>query len=257
MVFRNTGTESLSSVIGAKALSLPDSTHVDPAKLGILAQLGFAQPWTTVQDAIGDLPAPAMAGEVPVIPNHVSRSYSAEVVQSFADTMPGQRNPKYKRDRLRWNEPAKTIRAQGKPKADGSGQKNSSHQSLHPEEHRQLTVRESARIQTFPDWYVFDSSFVNGYRIVGDAVPPVLGAILAAAIRDQMVEPAPPKTDEDTVLAGRSGPPNPRLLPLDDLSYRTGGAGRCNPSYAFLPQPVRRRVHVQVAGQPPSNFTLR
>lgn len=171
-------------------LRFPEATHSDPAKLGLLGEAGYLAPWCTVQDAISDLPFPVPAGERPEIPNHVARRYSLEVVESFAATPPGKRNPRYKRDRLRWDAPAKAIRAQGKPKADGSGQKNSSHQSIHPVEHRQITVRESARIQTFPDWYEFDSTFVNGYRVVGDAVPPRLAEVVAQAVRVQAFDGA-------------------------------------------------------------------
>src|SRR5207253_4629009 len=112
----------------------------------------------------------------------------------------GKRNDSYKRDRLRWDRPAKVIRAQGKPKPDGSGQKNSSHQAIHPDEPRQLTVRECARIQTFPDWYVLPKTFVNGYRIVGDAVPVELARILGRALRAQ-AEPQSRKAE--LVAVGR------------------------------------------------------
>lgn len=173
-------------VRGTSPPAFPDPTYGDPQRLGLLGHAGLIRPWRTVRDAIGDLPDPVPAGSDPEIPNHVARRYSAAVISSFAMTPPGKRNPRYKRDRLRWDEPAKTVRAQGKPKADGSGQKNSSHQSIHPDHHRQLTVRECARIQTFPDWYEFDRTFVNGYRVVGDAVPPQLGEILAAAVRDHI-----------------------------------------------------------------------
>ena len=108
-------------------------------------------------------------------------------MESLEQTPPGKRNPRYKRDRLLWDAPAKTIRAQGKLKSNGSGQRNSSHQSIHPREHRQITVREAARIQTFPDWYEFDRTFVNGYRIIGDAVPPQLGTELASAMRAELL----------------------------------------------------------------------
>lgn len=120
------------------------------------------------------------------MPNHVARRHGESVRRSFAATPPGKRNAAYKRDRLRWDRPAKVIRAQGKPKPDGSGQRHSSHQSIHPEEHRQLTVRECARIQTFPDWYVFPETFANGYRIVGDAVPVELGRALGECMRQEL-----------------------------------------------------------------------
>ncbi|HET8607500.1 MAG TPA: DNA cytosine methyltransferase [Gaiellaceae bacterium] len=157
----------------------PEPTHYDP--LGP-QPLSASAPWRDVRAAIADLPPAARPGEAPAVPNHVARRHGEQVVQGFAATPPGKRNPAYKRDRLHWDRPAKVIRAQGKPKLDGSGQRHSSHQSIHPEEHRQLTVRECARIQTFPDWYVFPETFANGYRIVGDAVPVELARVLGDAM---------------------------------------------------------------------------
>jgi DNA (cytosine-5)-methyltransferase 1 len=186
---------------GSDPLSFPEATHARVDRVGMLGLLGFEEPWRTVQDAIADLPSAVKPGETPALANHITRSYSAEVIESFAATPPGKRNPKYKRDRLKWDEPAKAVRAQGKWKSNGSGQKNSSHQSLHPEEHRQLTVRESARVQTFPDWYEFDPTFVNGYRVVGDAVPPLLARVIAESIRAQMFADAPAESTAVEALA--------------------------------------------------------
>jgi DNA (cytosine-5)-methyltransferase 1 len=151
----------------------PEPTHADPLRHPELASMERL-PWLTVRDAIGDLPPAAPPGTEPDVPNHVARRHSDETRDSFAETLPGQRNARFKRDRLHWDRPSKVIRAQGKPKLDGSGQKNSSHQPLHPDEPRQLTPRECARIQTFPDWYWLPSTFVNAYRVMGDAVPPTL-----------------------------------------------------------------------------------
>lgn len=171
---------------GTESPTFPLATHGDPSRIGLLGDAGILKPWSTTRDAIGDLPPAADYGTEPTVPNHVARRYSDPVLESFKETAPGKRNPRYKRDRLRWDAPAKTIRAQGKLKANGSGQRNSSHQSIHPSEHRQITVREAARIQTFPDWYVFDRTFVNGYRVVGDAVPPALAAVLGQAVRSEL-----------------------------------------------------------------------
>lgn len=170
---------------GHEAPAFPDPTHYDPERLD--RRLTAASPWQDVRSALKGLPPAAPPGGESEIPNHVSRRHGPAVIEAFAATPPGKRNPQYKRDRLRWDRPSKVIRAQGKPKPDGSGQKNSSHQPIHPVEHRQLTVRECARIQTFPDWYDLPATFVNGYRIVGDAVPPELGRILGEAMHEALL----------------------------------------------------------------------
>ena len=164
---------------GDRPPAFPEPTHYDPERP---QPLSAATPWRDVRWAISDLPPAAKPGDAPEVPNHVARRHGEPVVRSFADTPPGKRNAAYKRDRLRWDRPAKVIRAQGKPKPDGSGQRHSSHQSIHPEEHRQLTVRECARIQGFPDWYAFPATFANGYRVVGDAVPVELARVIGSAM---------------------------------------------------------------------------
>ena len=58
---------------------------------------------------------------------------------------------------------------------------------LHPEEHRGLSVREAARIQGFPDDFLFAGSRLAQYRMVGNAVPPPLARQIAIAIRDQLL----------------------------------------------------------------------
>lgn len=50
---------------------------------------------------------------------------------------------------------------------------------LHPNEHRPFTVREAARIQGFPDDYVFDCNNRTAFRLIGNAVPPPMGRMVA------------------------------------------------------------------------------
>lgn len=57
----------------------------------------------------------------------------------------------------------------------------------HPFENRRFSIREIARIQSFPDDFVFPyTSVQNAYKVIGNAVPPVLGWVIATAIKEHL-----------------------------------------------------------------------
>ncbi len=53
----------------------------------------------------------------------------------------------------------------------------------HPEQDRTISIREAARIQSFPDRFVFEGSYSEQYDQVGNAVPPKLAAAIGAEVR--------------------------------------------------------------------------
>jgi len=57
---------------------------------------------------------------------------------------------------------------------------------IHPEQHRTLTIREAARIQTFPDHFRFAGPPSHAFRQIGEAVPPLLAQALGRKIRSEL-----------------------------------------------------------------------
>lgn len=61
---------------------------------------------------------------------------------------------------------------------------------IHPEHSRALSIREAARLQTFPDRFVFEGTKDSQYQQVGNAVPPLLGEAIAEKVAEILDTPS-------------------------------------------------------------------
>lgn len=188
----------------------PKRTHIDPeASPSLIARLfddaqfvDAPEAWNTVRDAIGDLPAPSgtelRQDSLPPLDLHFGRSPTPLSLRRYRAIpnegmnrfdlqrrAPDLTPPCWTRKksgstdvfgRLWWGRPAFTIRTEFFKPEKG--------RYLHPEQHRPITHREAARLQSFPDHFVFSGTKTEIAKQIGNAVPPLLASRIAASVAE-------------------------------------------------------------------------
>jgi len=174
----------IGSKIGLPVFPLP--THKDPSKNSTFDNQDLPS-WLTVRDAIADLPP------IPDENNwHIGRNPTELSKKRYRCIPPGGNRwdlpleimPEcWKRKinggtdlfgRLRWDMPSVTIRTEFYKPEKG--------RYLHPVEHRPITHREAARLQGFPDNFLFTGKKISVGIQIGNAVPPPMGRQIGNAI---------------------------------------------------------------------------
>lgn len=163
----------------------------------------------SVMEAIGDLPSLGVSDgqwvrKLPrgdLVFSHVSRYHNPADLQRYQALGQGQdyldlvrQNPElqnYRTDafndkyfRLRGDRPSKTIVAH--LKKDGNSY-------IHPVQHRSISVREAARLQSFPDDYLFTGSRGDQFVQIGNAVPPLMARAIATSLMQHLLTVHPQK----------------------------------------------------------------
>ena len=126
------------------------------------------RPWRTVRDVISDLPDPR-SNEAAALANHRFKS-GARCYRGHTGSP--------------WDQPAKTL------KAGDHGVPGGENTLRHPNGRvRYFTVREAARLQTFPDDYEFHGSWTETMRQLGNAVPVKLSFSVAESVANALRSP--------------------------------------------------------------------
>ncbi|MBM3473516.1 MAG: DNA cytosine methyltransferase [Armatimonadetes bacterium] len=119
--------------------------------------------------------------------------HTPETVARFDQTEPGAHEPISRFYRLPADGVAHTLRA-------GTGPERGSYTAprpIHPLHPRCITVREAARLHSFPDWFQFHPTKWHGFRQVGNSVPPRLARAVAGMMGRAASLKGVPKGDGD------------------------------------------------------------
>lgn len=150
----------------ARPPALPDRLKRRVERLDLLAT---SRPrWRTVRDALCGLPEPVMGKEHPTILNHVGNPGAKQYPGHTGSPM---------------DLPAKTLKAGDHGVPGGENMLRRLDGTV-----RYFTVREAARLQGFPDDYLFRGSWSEIMRQLGNAVPVPLAQVVATRLRDLLSE---------------------------------------------------------------------
>ncbi|MGF7534726.1 DNA (cytosine-5-)-methyltransferase [Bacillus mexicanus] len=140
----------------------PEPTHSEEGLFGL--------PWVSAKEAIDDL-----WGQIdsPDFLNHTSKDYSK------AKFYPGKKMQG--NNRISAHKPAGTIRAEHHGNIEAHYRTNNPEDEEDMNSWRRLSIRECARLQSFPDEFNFTVSASSAYKMIGNAVPPVMAWHIARA----------------------------------------------------------------------------
>jgi DNA (cytosine-5)-methyltransferase 1 len=143
---------------------MPEQLREKVGQLSMLWSGALLRPWRTVRDAIHDLPRIAVGESCAITPNHYlnpgARSYAGHTGSAL-------------------DQPAKALKAgdHGVPGGENT-------LKLDEGNVRYFSVRECARIQTFPDEWRFAGSWTESMRQLGNAVPVLLAETVARTLHE-------------------------------------------------------------------------
>jgi DNA (cytosine-5)-methyltransferase 1 len=161
----------LQKVTVSEAIADLKTTDIEQGRTGSRA-IGYAKP------AESQYALRLRGGRQTVTGCEASR-HSAELVARFHRLGPGEVDAKTRHRRLDPDAQATTLTA---------GTKSlTACRPVHPYEDRVLTVREAARLASFPDWYRFPWQIAEAWSQVGNAVPPLMAAAVFGSIRSALI----------------------------------------------------------------------
>jgi DNA (cytosine-5)-methyltransferase 1 len=116
-------------------------------------------------------------------------NHSSESIRRFATVECGKTDLISRFLKLDPDGVCNTLRA-GTPSNRGA---HTSPRPIHPHLSRCITVREAARLHSYPDWFRFHRTKWHGFRQIGNSVPPLLAQAVASSLIKGLIQPVQPK----------------------------------------------------------------
>jgi len=193
-IFESEGYKITQAVFNSATFGVPQARHraiivASKNNFSLPVELLLPNEFITVKDAIGKLPK-VKAGEISKSDYyHRSASHKQSTIDTISKvpknggSRPRGVGPKCLDKvngfydvygRLSWEKPSITITQYSRNPASG--------RFSHPVLNRGLTIREAARIQSFPDGFEFEGNLDECFKQIGEAVPPLLSLAIATQI---------------------------------------------------------------------------
>lgn len=171
-------------------LRATDEVYLDEARLeGIERRASsYVRRLRGLDDDLGDLSYPRR-WDRRLLTSSMRTEHTRKSIERFDATLPGDTEPISRFYRLDPRGLSNTLRA-------GTGSERGAFTSprpIHPLLPRVISVREAARLHSFPDWFRLHATKWHGFRQIGNAVPPLLARAIASSVAAALgVVPAKP-----------------------------------------------------------------
>ncbi|MEA5620066.1 DNA cytosine methyltransferase [Cronbergia sp. UHCC 0137] len=176
-----------------------------------------------------------------LITSSLRTKHTPESIQRFQSTPHGKTEPISRFYKLDPQGICNTLRA-GTPSNRGA---YTSPRPIHPFTPRCITVREAARLHSYPDWFRFHVTKWHGFRQIGNSVPP----LLAKAVATEIIKVLGVKLEQ------------PKLVQdLGDISLLTGDMSQAAKYFGVNPHVIEPRIRFKITERcrhydPPKNIS--
>jgi DNA (cytosine-5)-methyltransferase 1 len=140
----------------------------DPSESLAVYRPGVAVPYSTADKSSY---AAQLRGRKRLVTRWEPVTHADTIIRGFSFVEQGKIEPRSKCFRLQASGLSRTLRA--------GTRSRTACRPIHPDQNRVITVREAARLHSFPDWFQFPDTTSGAHVAIGNSVPPLMARVIA------------------------------------------------------------------------------